>query len=189
MAGAVVQWLRDEMGLIETAAESEHCAQLVPDTEGVYLVPAFTGLGAPYWDMDARGLLCGLTRSTNKNHIIRAGLEAIAFQTRDVLEAMQEDSGIELATLQVDGGATANNFLMQFQADILGVGVRRPADIESTAFGAALLAGLAVNFWDMAEIEAMSKGLTDVFHSQFDEETRASKYKGWVEAVRRTRVS
>ena len=147
VAGAAVQWLRDELRLVDNAAQTEAMAASVPDSHGVYLVPAFVGLGAPYWDMYARGTLVGLTRGANRNHIVRATLESIAYQTRDVLQAMEEDSGIKLAALKVDGGAVANNFLMQFQSDILGVPVQRPCVTETTAMGAAFLAGLAVGFW------------------------------------------
>ena len=151
VAGAVVQWLRDELKLIHEAKDSEYFAQKVEDSNGVYLVPAFTGLGAPYWDMEARGVMVGLTRGANKNHIIRAALESIAYQTRDVLEVMEEDSGIMLKELRVDGGASANNFLMEFQSDILGVPIKRPDIIETTSLGAAYLAGLAVGFWSCKE--------------------------------------
>lgn len=147
MAGASIQWLRDEMKLINDAYDSEYFATKVQNTNGVYVVPAFTGLGAPYWDPYARGAIFGLTRGVNANHIIRATLESIAYQTRDVLEAMQADSGIRLHALRVDGGAVANNFLMQFQSDILGTRVERPEVREVTALGAAYLAGLAVGFW------------------------------------------
>ena len=153
VAGAAVQWLRDELKLIESAEQSEAMATAVADSNGVYVVPAFVGLGAPYWDMYARGTIVGLTRGANRNHIVRATLESMAFQTRDVLLAMEEDSGIRLKALKVDGGAVANNFLMQFQSDILGVRVDRPQVAETTAMGAAFLAGLAVGFWkDKEEI-------------------------------------
>ena len=141
VAGAAVQWLRDEMGLIRTAAESEELAKAVPDTQGVFMVPAFVGLGAPYWDMYARGSMFGLTRGVNRKHVVRAVLESIAYQTRDILSVMEEDSGIKLASLKVDGGASANQFLMQFQSDILGVNVVRPANLETTAQGAACWVG------------------------------------------------
>lgn len=147
VAGAAIQWLRDELKLIDSAANSAEMARIAGDNGGVYLAPAFTGLGAPYWDPYARGVLIGMTRGTNRFHIVRAALEAIAYQTKDVLSAMQEDSGMSLKTLQVDGGASANDFLMQFQADILGIDVRRPDNVESTALGAACLAGLASGFW------------------------------------------
>jgi glycerol kinase len=153
IAGAVVQWLRDEMKFIGAASEIEALATSVPDSGGVYFVPAFVGLGTPYWNADARGTICGLTRGTQRGHIARAALESIAFQTRDVLEAMQQDSGVALAALKVDGGASANDLLMQFQADLLGVPVRRPVVQETTALGAAYLAGLAVGFWkDQSDI-------------------------------------
>ncbi|MCS3915223.1 glycerol kinase [Caldanaerobacter subterraneus subsp. tengcongensis MB4] len=151
ITGAAIQWLRDELRIIDNAPQSEEYALKVEDTNGVYVVPAFVGLGAPYWDMYARGVIVGLTRGAKREHIIRATLESIAYQTRDVLEAMQEDSGIKLQALKVDGGASANNFLMQFQADILGVPVDRPQVIETTALGAAYLAGLAVGFWNSRE--------------------------------------
>ena len=152
MAGASIQWLRDEMKLISDSFDSEYFATKVKDTNGVYVVPAFTGLGAPYWDPYARGAIFGLTRGVNANHIIRATLESIAYQTRDVLEAMQADSGIRLHALRVDGGAVANNFLMQFQSDILGTRVERPEVREVTALGAAYLAGLAVGFWQNLDL-------------------------------------
>lgn len=188
IAGASVQWLRDELGLIDDAADTEYYASKVDDTGGVYVVPAFAGLGAPYWDMYARGTIVGLTRGTNRNHIIRATLESIAYQTRDVLEAMQEDSGIELATLMVDGGATANNFLMQFQSDILGVGVERPLVTETTALGAAYLAGLAVGFWDSKADIASNRINGKTYSSSFDSDKRNSLYKGWKKAVERAKA-
>lgn len=160
IGGASVQWLRDELRLVNESKDTEYFARKVKDNGGVYVVPAFVGLGAPYWDMYARGAILGLTRGANKNHIIRATLESIAYQTRDVLEAMQEDSGIQLAELKVDGGAAANNFLMEFQADILGTKVRRPVVLETTALGAAYLAGLAVGFWESKE-EIKGKWILD----------------------------
>lgn len=186
IAGASIQWLRDELKLVYDAAQSEYYANLVDDTHGVYVVPAFTGLGAPYWDMYARGAVFGLTRGTKREHLVRATLESIAYQTKDVLEAMQEDSGITLKTLKVDGGASANNFLMKFQADILGVPVRRPQVLETTALGAAYLAGLAVGFWkDQDEIKA--KWAEDKeFTSSMKEEDRIKKYRGWKKAVKRS---
>lgn len=186
IAGAAIQWLRDELRLISDAADSEYYAQKVDDTNGVYVVPAFAGLGAPYWDMYARGAIVGLTRGANKNHIIRATLEAIAYQTRDVLEAMQEDSGIELSTLKVDGGATVNNFLMQFQADLLGTNVDRPKVTETTALGAAYLAGLAVGFWDSKDEIAKNWAIEKQFCSTIGEEKRGQLYKGWKKAVGRS---
>lgn len=187
VAGAAVQWLRDELELIDNAAQSEALAAAVPDTHGVYVVPAFTGLGAPYWDMYARGAIVGLTRGANRKHIVRATLESIAYQTRDVLQAMQDDSGIILHSLKVDGGAVANNFLMQFQSDILGVPVERPKVTETTALGAAFLAGLAVGFWkDKAEISATWN--TDrSFQPTLPAPAREVKYKGWTKAVQRAR--
>jgi glycerol kinase len=187
VAGAAVQWLRDEMKMVDTAAQSEEFATAVPDTNGVYVVPAFVGLGAPYWDMYARGTIVGLTRGAGKNHVVRATLESIAYQTRDVLKAMQDDSGITLKALKVDGGATANNFLMQFQSDILGVPVDRPLVVETTAMGAAFLAGLAVGFWkDKAEIAA-KWGIDRSFKPTMDATLREKKYAGWQKAVERSR--
>lgn len=187
IAGASVQWLRDELKLISDAADTEYFASKVEDTNGVYLVPAFAGLGAPYWDMYARGSLVGLTRGSNKNHVIRATLESIAYQTRDVLEAMQEDSGINLATLKVDGGATANNFLMQFQSDILGVQVDRPKVTETTALGAAYLAGLAVGFWKSKEEIKTNWAVGRQFNHSIDETYRTKLYAGWKKAVERAK--
>lgn len=155
VAGSAIQWLRDGLRLIDTAPDSEWVAKRVPDSDGVYVVPAFVGLGAPYWDMDARGLIIGITRGTKKSHIVRATLDSMAYQTKDVLGAMEADSGIKLAALKVDGGAVANNMLMQFQADILGVPVDRPQVIETTALGAAYLAGLAVGVWDSKEVASV----------------------------------
>ncbi len=186
VAGAVVQWLRDEMKLISTAAESEYFAQKVQDSNGVYLVPAFVGMGAPYWDSYARGTMVGLTRGANRNHIIRAALESIAYQTRDVLEAMEEDSGIKLRTLKVDGGAVANNFLMQFQADILGVDVYRPDIIETTALGAAYLAGLGVGFWTDKDEIAKRWKVDRVFKPEMEVERQEILYQGWRKAVERS---
>jgi glycerol kinase len=185
IAGAAVQWLRDSMKMIDESPDSEFFAQKVDDSEGVVVVPAFAGLGAPYWDMYARGAIFGLTRGSTKSHIIRATLESLAYQTRDVLDAMNSDSGISLNTLKVDGGACANNLLMQFQSDILGVPVERPQVIETTALGAAYLAGLAVGFWTKEDIEAKWQ-LDNRFEPSMDEETRANKYKRWNVAVKRT---
>ena len=184
-AGAGVQWLRDELGLIRFASETEALAASVGDCGGVYFVPAFSGLGAPYWDMEARGLLCGLTRGTSRAHLVRAVLESIAYQTRDVLEAMNKDSGVPLAGLRVDGGAAANNFLMQFQADLTGVPVDRPMLVESTAMGAAFLAGLTVGFWtDPAEVEN-ARRQERLFEPRMEEVRREALYAGWKTAVRR----
>ena len=186
VAGAAIQWLRDELKLIDSAAESETMAAQVQDTNGCYVVPAFTGLGAPYWDPYARGAVVGLTRGVNQYHLVRATLESLAYQTHDVLAAMQRDSGIQLAALKVDGGASANNFLMQFQADIIHTPVLRPACIETTALGAAYLAGLAVGCWaDQAEIAA-NGAVPRVFEPAMDEAVRAGLIKGWNKAVGRT---
>ncbi|MBB6218859.1 glycerol kinase [Anaerosolibacter carboniphilus] len=185
VAGASVQWLRDELKLIDTASASEEVATAVEDTNGVYVVPGFVGMGAPYWDMYARGTIVGLTRGANRNHIVRATLESIAYQTRDVLQAMQEDSGINLQALKVDGGAVANNFLMQFQSDILGVPVDRPEVTETTALGAAYLAGLAVGFWDDKQEIAKKWNVDRTFDPGMEEEKKEGKYKGWKKAVDR----
>lgn len=187
IAGAAVQWLRDELKIIRDAEDTEYMAGKVPDTNGVYVVPAFVGLGAPYWDMYARGAIVGLTRGAKAEHIIRATLESIAYQTRDVLEAMQEDSGIELKLLKVDGGAVANNFLMQFQSDILNVPVERPQVIETTALGAAYLAGLAVGFWQGEEDIADNWQLDRQFTPQMSQAEREYLYSGWKKAVDRSR--
>ncbi len=186
IAGAVIQWLRDELRVLDNAAQSEELATKVEDNNGVYLVPAFVGLGAPYWDMYARGAILGLTRGAKREHIVRAALESICYQTRDVLEAMQKDSGITLKSLKVDGGAVANNFLMQFQSDILGVPVDRPKVIETTALGAAYLAGLAVGYWkDKNDISAKWQ-IDRTFKPQMDIDTRERLYKGWKKAVKRS---
>lgn len=185
IAGAVIQWLRDELRIIDNAPQSEEYATKVADNNGVYLVPAFVGLGAPYWDMYARGTIVGLTRGAKREHIIRAALESITYQTRDVLEVMQKDSGITLTNLKVDGGAVANNFLMQFQSDILGVPVSRPKVIETTALGAAYLAGLATGYWGSKEEIAAKWQIDRVFKPDMDEEKRNSLYSGWTKAVKR----
>jgi len=186
VAGAAIQWLRDELKLIESAADSEYMAAKVADTNGCYVVPAFTGLGAPYWDAYARGAIVGLTRGVNKYHLIRATLESLAYQAHDVLRAMQEDSGLCLSELKVDGGASANNFLMQFQADVIDTPVLRPACIETTALGAAYLAGLAVGFWANQE-EIVANGTTfTTFRPQMDEDTRQERLRGWSKAVGRS---
>ncbi|MCB0569425.1 MAG: glycerol kinase GlpK [Phaeodactylibacter sp.] len=184
IAGAAVQWLRDGLKIIDESPDSEYFALKVPHTDGVYVVPAFAGLGAPYWDMYARGAIFGLTRGTTKAHIIRATLESLAYQVKDVLEAMEKDAGLELKTLRVDGGACANNLLMQFQADILGVQVERPQIIETTALGAAYLAGLASGFWKQEEL-AEKWQLDTSFSPAMDEAQRIGLYKGWQKAVRR----
>ncbi|MFU0827947.1 MAG: Glycerol kinase [Lachnoclostridium sp.] len=183
VAGAAIQWLRDELGIISTAAESEKLATLVNDTNGGYVVPAFSGLGAPYWDQYARGTVVGITRGFNKNHLVRATLESIAYQTYDVLKAMEKDAGQRLKSLKVDGGASANNFLMQFQADILDVEVERPSCIETTALGTAYLAGLAVGYWkDKAEIKENWE-LNRTFKPGMDQSRRDKLISGWERAV------
>jgi len=187
VAGAAIQWLRDEVGLVATSPDSEAAAMAVPDTAGVYMVPAFVGLGAPHWDQYARGAIMGRTRGANKNHIIRATLESLAYQTRDVLVAMQEDSGIQLKALNVDGGACANNFLMQFQADILGTPVQRPVCIETTAMGAAYLAGLAVGYWKTKDDVTANWAISRTFEPDMDADTRAKLVAGWEKAVSRAK--
>lgn len=182
MGGAAVQWLRDELRVIETAAESEYHANNIPSSDGVYVVPAFTGLGAPYWEMNAKGTILGMTRATNKSHIIRATLESLAYQTRDVLTAMQQDSGIKLKSLRVDGGASANNFLMQFQGDILGVPVERPKNTETTALGAAFLAGLAVGYYKKPNILKHWKA-DHTFKPKMKPVDKEKLYGGWKKAV------
>ena len=186
VGGASVQWLRDEMGLIKDAADTEYFANKVKDSNGVYVVPAFVGLGSPYWDMYARGCIVGLTRGANRNHIIRATLEAIAYQSKDLIEAMEEDSGIKLSSLKVDGGAVANNFLMQFQSDILDAEVLRPEVTETTALGAAYLAGLAVGFWNDKDEITERWNLDRLYEPELEEEKRATMYKGWKKAVTRS---
>ena len=188
VGGAVIQWLRDELGLIATAAESEKAALSVPDSSGVYIVPAFAGLGAPYWDMYARGTICGLTRGSGKNHIIRACLEAIAYQTNDLITALKADTGLPINHIRADGGAAANNFLMQFQADISDVGVIRPAQTEATAAGAAYLAGLAVSFWkNKNEILRLPDNQTE-FKPAITAKRRETLTDGWKRAVRSTKA-
>ncbi|MBW2448450.1 MAG: glycerol kinase, partial [Deltaproteobacteria bacterium] len=186
-AGATVQWLRDGLGLIGDAAESEAAARAVADTGGVYLVPAFTGLGAPYWDERARGTIVGLTRGTTREHLIRAGLESIAFSSRDVVECMAADSGEAMARLRVDGGACQNDFLMQFQADVLGCVVERPRVLEVTALGAAALAGLGVGFWrDRSELSSAT-GESTTFEPSLGDDQRHALFDGWKRAVERSR--
>ena len=187
VGGASVQWLRDELKLISESRDTEYFARKVKDNGGVYVVPAFVGLGAPYWDMYARGAILGLTRGANKNHIIRATLESIAYQTKDVLKAMEEDSGIKLIGLKVDGGSAANNFLMEFQADILGESVKRPTVLETTALGAAYLAGLAVGFWENKNEIKQKWVLDKEFTPNMSKEERDKKYAGWLKAVERTK--
>jgi glycerol kinase len=187
MAGAVVQWLRDELQIIRTSAEVEELAASVPNSNGVVLVPAFAGLGAPHWDQYARGAMVGLTRGTTRAHIARAALEGIALQVKDVLEAMQADSGLPLAQLRVDGGASANNLLMQIQADVLGIDVVRPRNAESTVLGAAYLAGLAVGYWPDKEAIASQWEIERVFKPAIDAETRAGVLKTWRRALERSK--
>jgi glycerol kinase len=186
IAGAGIQWLRDELGLLGSADESDSVARSVPDTGGVYVVPAFTGLGAPYWDPRARGIVVGLTRGSGRAHLVRATLEAIAYQTRDVMHCFERDTGLRPEELRVDGGATANEFLMQFQADVLGVPVRRPSVLETTALGAAYLAGLAVGFWpDRSALERTREDR--LFEPALEEHRREALYRGWLRAVERAR--
>ncbi len=186
VAGAAVQWLRDALGLIARAEETQALAESVPDTAGVYVVPAFTGLGAPYWDAQARGAIFGLTRGADRRHLVRATLESVAYQTRDVVEAMNADSGVPLRELRADGGAAANDFLMQFQADILGVPVERPESIETTVAGAAHLAGLATGFWrDAGELRG-ARRIARRFEPRLAPSERERLYDGWREAVART---
>lgn len=186
IGGAVIQWLRDGIGIIDTAAESEEYARRVPDTGGVYIVPAFVGLGAPHWDAYARGTIVGITRGTQREHLARAALEAICYQTRDVIQAMAADSGIALAELRVDGGAARNDFLMQFQSDILGVPVKRPRVIETTALGAAYLAGLGIGLWSGREEIAAKWQQETEFVPVMSGEDRDRLYRGWVRAVGRS---
>lgn len=188
VAGAAVQWLRDELGLIRDAAESEVLAKSVPDANGCYVVPAFVGLGAPYWDQYARGAIVGLTRGVNRNHIVRATLESIAYQVNDVLMAMQEDSGMPITSLRVDGGACDNDFLMQFQADILNTSVVRPYCIETTAMGAAYLAGLAVGYWRSKEEILANHVIAAKFKPQMGQAKRESLLQGWHNAVKAASV-
>ena len=184
IAGAAIQWLRDQLKVIDSAADSEYMATKVKDTNGCYVVPAFAGLGAPHWDQYARGTIVGLTRGVNKYHIIRATLESLAYQVNDVLDAMKADSGIDLAALKVDGGASANNFLMQTQADIIGAPVNRPVCVETTAMGAAYLAGLAVGYWASKEDVIKNWAIDAVFKPAISADERAKKVKGWKKAVK-----
>lgn len=184
VAGASIQWLRDELRIIESAADSEYMAKKVKDTNGCYVVPAFTGLGAPYWDQYARGTIVGLSRGINKYHIIRATLESIGYQVNDVLHAMKADSGIDLAALKVDGGASANDFLMQFQSDIINAPVKRPSCVETTAMGAAYLAGLAVGYWNSKEDVIKNWAVDKIFSPIMGEDERERKIKGWNKAVK-----
>ena len=188
VAGSAIQWLRDGLELIESASETEGLATSVESTDGVYLVPAFVGLGTPYWDSDARGAVFGLTRGTSKEHMVRATLESLAYQTKDVLDAMIADSGIDLKTLRVDGGAVKNNFLMQFQSDMLAVPVERPVINETTALGAAYLAGLAVGYWKDIEEIAKQWQIERTFENEIEEAKRDELYSGWKKAVEATRT-
>lgn len=187
VAGAAIQWLRDEMHLIRTAAETEEIAFSVPDAGGIYVVPAFTGLGAPYWDAYARGAVFGLTRGAGRAHFVRAVVESLAYQTSDIIRAMEEDSGIRLLSLRVDGGASANEFLMQFQSDILGVKIQRPEVTESTALGAMYLAGLAIGVYESPEEIQANWRLKKEYEPTFDEQKQKKLLSGWKDAVLRTR--
>ena len=184
VAGASIQWLRDQLRVVDTAPDSEYMATRVKDTAGCYVVPAFTGLGAPYWDQYARGVIVGLTRGCNKYHIVRATVESLAYQVNDVLQAMKADSGIDLAALNVDGGASANNFLMQTQADISGCPVNRPSCVETTAMGAAYLAGIAVGYWKDKEDVIANTSLDRTFTPAISAEERETRIKGWKKAVK-----
>lgn len=186
VGGAVVQWLRDELRIVNDSADTEYFASKVDDNGGVYIVPAFVGLGAPHWDMYARGAILGLTRGSNRNHLIRAALESIAYQTRDLIDAMKEDVGSDLKNIKVDGGASRNKFLMQFQADILGKNVIRPIISETTALGAAYLAGIAVGFWKDREEVKQFWHMADEFEAKLDKEKVDKYYKGWRKAVKRS---
>ena len=184
VAGAAIQWLRDEVKIVDAAPDSEFFCNKVPDTNGCYVVPAFTGLGAPHWDQDARGCIVVLTRGCNKAHIIRATVESLAYQTYDILEAMQADAGVKLAALKVDGGACKNDFLMQFQADIIDAPVHRPQCVETTAMGAAYLAGLAVGYWNSKEDVIANWAIDKVFDPEMDDDNRKKLLKGWKKAVK-----
>ena len=184
VAGAAIQWLRDELKVIDSSEDSEYMANKVSDTHGCYVVPAFTGLGAPHWDQYARGTIVGITRGVNKYHIIRATLESLAYQVNDVLQSMKADSGIQLAALKVDGGASANNFLMQTQADIINAPVNRPKCVETTAMGAAYLAGLAVGYWSSKEEVLKNWAIDRTFDPKITQEERTKRIRGWEKAVK-----
>ena len=186
IGGAVIQWLRDELNMIDNASETNDIANSVDSSNGIYIVPAFTGLGAPYWDMDARGIIVGITRDTNSNHFIRASLESIAYQVKDLFKSIQLDLNNKSLSLQVDGGATQNDFLMQFQSDILNLDVKRPKNIETTALGAALLAGLSVKFWESPDDFNNIVEIDKIFTSNMNTEIRTSLSLGWKDAVSRT---
>ncbi|MDN6689933.1 MAG: glycerol kinase, partial [Lactococcus sp.] len=188
VAGSAIQWIRDGLQLIEKASDSEDAAQASTNDDEVYLVPAFVGLGAPYWDQDARGAMFGLTRGTTKNDVIKATLQSIAYQVRDIVDTMQDDTGIAIPVLKVDGGGTANNYLMQFQSDLLDIPIQRSKNAETTALGAAFLAGLAVGFWqDTDEIREFYEA-GKVFEANMAEERREKLYAGWKKAVTATRT-
>ena len=184
VAGAAIQWLRDEMHMIDSSAQSEELADMVDDSNGVYVVPAFTGLGAPYWNQYCRGMVVGITRGCKREHFVRATLESLAYQTHSVLRAMEQDTGIAIENLRVDGGASANNFLMQFQADILGGDVLRPECIETTALGAAYLAGLATGYWENKEEIKKNWRLSRRFVPKMNDTVRVKKLSGWDKAVK-----
>ena len=184
VAGAAIQWLRDDLEMLKNAGESEKYCLSVEDSNDIYVVPAFTGLGAPYWDQYARGVVVGITRGTGKAHLIRATVESLAYQVYDVIKAMEQDAGVPLNSLKVDGGACANNFLMQFQSDILNARVERPQCIETTALGAAYLAGIAVGFWKDREEIRKYWDLERAFEPDMEEEKRSGLLKGWKKAVR-----
>jgi glycerol kinase len=186
ITGALVQWLRDNLKFFDFSHHIEDYAKAVPDSGGIYIVPAFSGLFAPYWQSDARGVIVGLTRFITKNHISRAALEATAYQTREVLEAMEKDSGVQLKALKVDGGMVYNDLLMQFQSDILNVPVVRPKVAETTALGAAYAAGLAVGYWDNLDDLRVNWQMAKTWEPAMDEATRAKLYKGWLKAVQRS---
>ena len=184
MAGAAIQWLRDQLKVIDASPDSEYMAKKVKDTNGCYVVPAFTGLGAPHWDQYARGAIVGLTRGCNKYHIIRATLDSLCYQVNDILQAMKADSGIELAALKVDGGASANNYLMQTQADLIDAPVQRPRCVETTAMGAAYLAGLAVGYWSSKEDVVKNWAIDRTFTPVIEAADRDERIKGWNKAVK-----
>jgi glycerol kinase len=187
VAGAAIQWLRDELRVVDSSPDSEYYATRVKDTNGCYVVPAFTGLGAPYWDPYARGVITGLTRGVNKYHIIRATLESLAFQSNDVLEAMEKDSGYPLSSLKVDGGACRNDFLMQFQADISNAPIRRPSCVETTAMGASYFAGLAVSYWEGSDDILKNWSIDREFMPRMNQDEREKQLRGWRQAVAVTR--
>ena len=189
IGGAVIQWIRDELGLIKNAKDSENIALSINDTNGVYIVPAFTGLGAPYWDMEARGLISGLTRGSNKNHIIRASLESIAYQVYDLIESLKKDIDIDIDNMKVDGGASNNNFLMQFQSDILNINITRPKNIETTALGAAILAGLKLKIWKDKDDLLEQCNIDKIFKPDIDKIIRSNHIKGWKTAIQKTKES